>query len=82
MWLIAGGNAPQSLGVIGNDEFTQRPVPANFNADTLRNAIYAVSLEPAGGSKSGAPSGPVLFTGKAVEALPALPPPKPASPRT
>ena len=82
LWLIAGGNAPQSLGVIGNDEFTQRPVPANFNADTLRNAVYAVSLEPAGGSKSGAPSGPVLFTGKAVEALPALPPPKPASPRT
>ena len=83
LWLIAGrGGAPQSLGVVGNDEFTQRPVPANFNVDTLRNAIYAVSLEPAGGSKSGAPSGPVLFTGKAVESLPASPPPKPAGPKT
>jgi anti-sigma-K factor RskA len=57
-------------------------VPANFNVDTLRNAVYAVSLEPAGGSKSGAPSGPVLFTGKAFESLPASPPSKPAAPRT
>lgn len=83
LWLIAGrSGAPQSLGLVGNDEFTQRPVPANFNVDTLRNAVYAVSLEPAGGSKSGAPSGPVLFTGQAVELLPASPPPKPAEPRT
>ncbi len=81
LWLIAGrGGAPQSLGVVGDDEFTQRPVPANFNADTLRNAVYAVSLEPAGGSKSGAPSGPVLYTGKAVESLPASSPTAP--PRT
>jgi hypothetical protein len=32
-----------------------------------------VSLEPAGGSPSGVPTGPVLFTGKAVESLPATP---------
>jgi len=82
LWLIAGrGGAPRSLGVVGSDEFTQRPVPANFDVDTLRNATYAVSLEPAGGSKSGAPTGPVLFTGKAVESLPA-PPPKPMGSRT
>ncbi|HUZ33153.1 MAG TPA: anti-sigma factor [Xanthobacteraceae bacterium] len=81
LWLIAGrGGAPQSLGVVGDNEFTQRPVPANFNADTLRNAVYAVSLEPAGGSKSGAPSGPVLYTGKAIESLPASSPTAP--PRT
>lgn len=81
LWLIAGrGGAPQSLGVVGDNEFTQRSVPANFNADTLRNAVYAVSLEPAGGSKSGAPSGPVLYTGKAVDSLPASSPTAP--PRT
>jgi anti-sigma-K factor RskA len=75
LWLIASrGGAPQSLGLVGDEEFTQRTVPASFNADTLRNAVYAVSLEPAGGSKSGAPSGPVLFTGKAVESWPAAPP--------
>jgi anti-sigma-K factor RskA len=78
LWLISSRlGAPRSLGTVGNDEFTQRPLPGNFDADTLRGATYAVSLEPAGGSKSGAPTGPVLFTGKAVESLPAAPPPTP-----
>ncbi|MGO9401037.1 MAG: anti-sigma factor domain-containing protein [Xanthobacteraceae bacterium] len=78
LWLIAGrSSAPRSLGVVGSDEFTQRPLPANIDLDTLRAATYAVSLEPAGGSPSGAPTGPVLFTGKAVESLPASPQPAP-----
>jgi anti-sigma-K factor RskA len=74
LWLISSRlGAPRSLGTVGNDEFTQRPLPGNYDVDTLRAATYAVSLEPAGGSKSGAPTGPVLFTGKAVESLPASP---------
>jgi anti-sigma-K factor RskA len=76
LWLITGRSAPpRSLGVVGSDEFTQRPLPANIDLETLRSATYAVSLEPAGGSPSGAPTGPVLFTGKAVDSLPASPPP-------
>ena len=72
LWLISSRlGAPRSLGTVGNDEFTQRPLPGNYDVDTLAGATYAVSLEPAGGSKSGAPTGPVLFTGKAVESLPA-----------
>jgi anti-sigma-K factor RskA len=79
LWLISSRfPAPRSLGVVGNDEFTQRTLPGNVDLDTLRAATYAVSLEPTGGSPSGAPTGPVLFTGKAVESLPASPPPKPA----
>jgi anti-sigma-K factor RskA len=78
LWLMNGRSSPpRSLGVVGNDEFTQRPLPANVDLDTLRSASFAVSLEPAGGSPSGAPTGPVLFTGKAVESLPAAPPPAP-----
>jgi anti-sigma-K factor RskA len=81
LWLISSNlGAPRSLGVVGTDEFTQRPLPANYDANTLKSATYAVSLEPVGGSKTGAPTGPVLFTGKAVEQLP--PPPKPATPKT
>jgi anti-sigma-K factor RskA len=77
LWLIAGQAAPKSLGVVGADEFTQRPLPGSFDAATLRNATYAVSLEPSGGSPSGAPTGPVLFTGKIVESVPiAAPTPK------
>jgi anti-sigma-K factor RskA len=76
LWLITSRSAPpKSLGVVGADEFTQRPLPANVDLETLRSATYAVSLEPVGGSPTGAPTGPVLFTGKAVDSLPASPPP-------
>jgi len=75
LWLISSQSpTPRSLGVVGNDEFTQRPIPGNFDVATLRTASYAVSLEPAGGSPSGVPTGPVLFTGKIVEAVPTAPP--------
>jgi anti-sigma-K factor RskA len=78
LWLISSQfPAPKSLGVVGNDEFTQRPIPGNFDVATLRAASYAVSLEPSGGSPSGVPTGPVLFTGKIVESVPtAAPPPR------
>jgi anti-sigma-K factor RskA len=73
LWLIAKRfPAPRSLGVVGKDEFTQRPLPENFDVETLRAASYAVSLEPAGGSPSGAPTGPILFTGRMIDALPGL----------
>jgi anti-sigma-K factor RskA len=76
LWLISSRSpAPRSLGVIGDQEFTQRPIPSGFDVDTMRAASYAVSLEPAGGSQSGAPSGPILFTGKMVESVPASAPP-------
>jgi anti-sigma-K factor RskA len=75
LWLISSRfSSPRSLGIVGNDEFTQHALPANYDVDTLRTASYAVSLEPAGGSPSGVPTGPVLFTGKAVESLPASQP--------
>lgn len=81
LWLIAKQFPnPQSLGVVGENEFTQRALPANYDLETLRTANYAVSLEPAGGSPSNGPTGPVLFTGKAVKSLPNAPPP--AAPKT
>ena len=77
LWLIASDNPkPRSLGLVGADEFTTRPLPADFDVAALRQASYAVSLEPAGGSPSGVPTGPVLFTGKMVESVPSAPPPK------
>ncbi len=71
LWLISSKYpAPRSLGVVGSQEFTARPIPANVDVDTMRSANYAISLEPSGGSPSGAPTGPVLFTGKLVESTP------------
>lgn len=60
LWLIAGSAAPVSLGLIESAEF-RRALP-----DLPAGAVLAVSLEPAGGSPTGQPTGPVLVTG-AVE---------------
>jgi anti-sigma-K factor RskA len=77
LWLIPNNNPkPRSLGLVGADEFTTRALPADFDLAALRAASYAVSLEPAGGSPSGTPTGPVLFTGKMVESVPAATAPK------
>jgi anti-sigma-K factor RskA len=60
---------PASLGLVGNAEVTSQPIPAKLDAETLRTASYFVSLEPAGGSPTGAPSGPTLFRGQMVDAI-------------
>jgi anti-sigma-K factor RskA len=71
LWLISNKfPAPRSLGLVGVDEFTARALPAGVDADTIKTAGYAISLEPAGGSPTGAPTGPILFKGHMVESLP------------
>jgi anti-sigma-K factor RskA len=74
LWLVSNRfPAPRSLGLIGADEFTQRQALAAYDPETINQATYAVSLEPEGGSPTGAPTGPVLFTGRLVEAVPPRP---------
>jgi anti-sigma-K factor RskA len=76
LWLISSKFPnPRSLGIVGAEEFTTRSLPPGFDRDTIRAASYAISLEPGGGSPSGVPTGPILFTGKMVESLPGSPPP-------
>jgi anti-sigma-K factor RskA len=57
LWIIAPEAAPVSLGLLGDAPLTI-PYPMPPVGWTL-----AVSLEPAGGSTTGAPTGPVLATG-------------------
>jgi anti-sigma-K factor RskA len=57
-WLIAPGAAPVSLGLIGAEPL-RVPYP-----DPPQGWTLAVSLEPAGGSPVGAPTGPVLAAGE------------------
>jgi anti-sigma-K factor RskA len=78
LWLVSDRfPAPRSLGLIGGGEFTQRAALAAYEPEVINSATYAVSLEPEGGSPTGTPTGPVLFTGRLVEAVP----PTPAAPR-
>jgi anti-sigma-K factor RskA len=71
LWLISNKYpAPRSLGLVGASEFTARELPLEVDTDTIKSASYAISLEPAGGSTTGRPTGPILFKGRMVEALP------------
>lgn len=71
LWLYSSqSRKPASLGAVGNDEVTTRPIPQNIDVETMRSATYSVSLEPASGSPTGAPSGPMLFRGRMIEAVP------------
>jgi anti-sigma-K factor RskA len=71
LWIVSDKlQRPRSLGVIGNNDFTARPVLSGYDAEIVNQATYAVSIEPPGGSPSGAPTGPVVFTGKLIETVP------------
>jgi anti-sigma-K factor RskA len=78
LWVLAAQAKPRALGLVGDAEYTQQPLPPDFNVAAMRRARYEISFEPTGGSKSGAPSGPILFTGTLVESA-KPPPPAPKS---
>jgi anti-sigma-K factor RskA len=61
---------PKSLGVYVEGDMKPMPMDPDADGGMIMNATYAVSLEPEGGSPTGGPTGPVLFTGKLVQATP------------
>jgi anti-sigma-K factor RskA len=72
LWLVSDRlQRPRSLGVIDNGDFTMRPVLADYDTDMINKATYAVTIEPEGGSPTGVATGPIVFTGKLVESVPA-----------
>ncbi|MCW5703952.1 MAG: anti-sigma factor [Bradyrhizobium sp.] len=71
LWIVSDKlQRPRSLGVIGNNDFTARPILAAYDNEIVNEATFAVSLEPQGGSPSGSPTGPVVFSGKLIETVP------------
>jgi anti-sigma-K factor RskA len=72
LWLISDQlPQPRSLGVIGGSDFTARPVLADYDAGTINSALYAVTVEQAGGSPDGKPHSAPIYTGKLIETVPA-----------
>ena len=68
LWLMAQPT-PVPLGIIAPAAATTLPWPAaadrqDVAPDAFLGASLAVSLEPEGGSTTGAPSGPILYSGK------------------
>jgi anti-sigma-K factor RskA len=71
LWLISDKlPRPRSLGVVGSGDFTSRPVLASYDADTIKDATYAVTVEQGGGSPDGRPTSAPVFTGKLIETVP------------
>jgi anti-sigma-K factor RskA len=70
LWLISNKfPEPRSLGLVGADDFTQASDPVLLDTATIGDATFAVSLEPDGGSPTGAPSN-LVFLGKSIESTP------------
>ena len=62
LWALPGnGKAPVSLGILPRSGSIKRPLSAVQRVALLSSNRVAVSLEPAGGSPTGSPTGPVLF---------------------
>ena len=71
LWLISDKlPKPRSLGVIGANDFTSRPVLSSYDADLVKSATYAVTVEQAGGSPDGNPHSAPVFAGKLIETVP------------
>jgi anti-sigma-K factor RskA len=67
LWLIPGGESPQSLGVISPADGARIALDRTMSAKIEPGALFAVSLEPPGGSPTGAPTGPVIAAGEVQE---------------
>jgi anti-sigma-K factor RskA len=71
LWLLPGDDrAPISLGLLATDTSVRRPIPPDLVPLFGEGRPIAVSLEPPGGSPTGAPTGPVVYQGLLLPAPP------------
>jgi anti-sigma-K factor RskA len=62
LWVIPEGGAPLSLAVLGQLDGTLE-VPEGHRGQLRKGALLAITVEPAGGSPTGGPTGPVILSG-------------------
>jgi anti-sigma-K factor RskA len=63
LWMIEGNNPPVSMGVIPAGPTAHIEIAPEAREKLGSGAVLAVSLEPAGGSPTGQPTGPVVAAG-------------------
>lgn len=69
LWYIGPGRPPRSLGLV--DSPARRvAIPAAAEESTVEGATVAVTVEPRGGSPTGGPTGPIVYSGKLVKDQP------------
>lgn len=64
LWMLPEKGPPRSLGLVPATGTAELELPAPPNIAFRGIDAFAVSLEPSGGSPTGAPTGPVLYTGR------------------
>ena len=69
LWLVHDDlKTPRSLGIVGDKPVTVGPTLTSYSPKVIEDATLAISLEPQGGSPTGLPTGPVLWSGKLLQA--------------
>jgi anti-sigma-K factor RskA len=63
VWLIPAGGSPMKVGMLPGSARMHMQVPDDIADQLRRGATLAVSVEPAGGSPTGLPTGPVIASG-------------------
>ena len=63
LWAIVEGKTPRSLGLVANAGKTTMLLTTVATQALANTSALAISLEPKGGSRTGAPTGPVLYVG-------------------
>jgi anti-sigma-K factor RskA len=66
LWALPRGGQPKSLGLVAGEK-TELKLLAAADQSLGDVPALAVSLEPQGGSPTGQPTGPVLYTGPCVK---------------
>lgn len=63
LWFISPGAAPRTLGLLHADQPMSVAIPADLQKLVSANTVFAISLEPIGGSPTQQPTGPVVAKG-------------------
>ncbi|HXX82762.1 MAG TPA: anti-sigma factor [Casimicrobiaceae bacterium] len=64
LWALPAVGSPRSLGLIAPSGVARIALPERVDSALAGIPALAVSLEPRGGSPTGLPTGPVLFSGQ------------------
>jgi anti-sigma-K factor RskA len=67
LWALPEGAKPRSLGVVGAIDKSMIKLAAASESELGNIPMLAISLEPKGGSPTGGPTGPVLYTGRCMK---------------
>lgn len=67
LWLFAGKAAPESMGIL---KLGMPPMIRQMPLDPAVGTIFAVSVEPIGGSPTGLPTGRIAWSGKMMPVSP------------